>query len=144
LGKYSRVPQDWRIPRCGVHDMWKMWWIGDDVQQIPRLRYLKNIEVCHLNHIPLSKVEMHRRTGKYKGNRRRSSKFLVDLKGLMKKLLEIVERSGQMAEVISVSSVDRMFDVIEGKINLKDRDLQKMWTTVAKELRTGKYDVEEN
>jgi hypothetical protein len=62
----------------------------------------------------------------------------------MKKLLEIVERSGQMAEVISVSSVDRMFDVIEGKINLKDRDLQKMWTTVAKELRTGKYDVEEN
>jgi hypothetical protein len=70
--------------------------------------------------------------------------FEYGLKGLMKKLLEIVERSGHMAEVISVSSVDQMFDVIECKINLKDRDLHKMWTTVAKELRTGKYDVEEN
>ena len=25
LGKWHRVPFDWRFPRCGVFDLWRMW-----------------------------------------------------------------------------------------------------------------------
>jgi len=34
-GKMSRVPADWCFPRCGVFDLWRQWWIGDLVRQVP-------------------------------------------------------------------------------------------------------------
>jgi hypothetical protein len=30
--KFNRVPKDWQIPRCGVFDVWRQWWIGDYVE----------------------------------------------------------------------------------------------------------------
>jgi len=31
LGGFSWVPVDWRFPQCGVFDLWRQWWIGDQV-----------------------------------------------------------------------------------------------------------------
>jgi len=25
------VPLDWHFPHCGVFDLWRQWWIGDQV-----------------------------------------------------------------------------------------------------------------
>jgi len=62
-GQWSRVPVDWRFPRCGVFDLWRQWWIGDQVRQVPPLRLLTRDDVKFLNSVPLDEEEMHGRTG---------------------------------------------------------------------------------
>lgn len=73
-GCFHRVPADWRFPRCGVSDLWRQWWIGDTVRQVPPLRLLDSQDVKHLDAIPVQDEEMHGRTGNSRrqdGQRRR-------------------------------------------------------------------------
>jgi hypothetical protein len=140
-GLYHLVPEDWRIPRCGVKDLWIQWWIGDMVRNIPPLRRIKNIDVRHINSLPLGKDETHRRTGKYKGQRRSCSKLLCDMKFLMNSLTKIVDDHGKLEKVITIGSVEKMYELVSKRLIHKDRDLQKMWLTVAKDFRLKKIRV---
>jgi rubredoxin len=111
-GIWHLVPEDWRVPRCGVKDLWRQWWIGDTVRNIPPLRYIKNIDIKHLNNLPIGQEKSHHRPGKYGNRRRRASKTLSDMNYLMKQLTKMVEEANKMATIITIDSVDRMYDVI--------------------------------
>jgi hypothetical protein len=142
-GMWHRVPCDWRIPRCGTKDLWRQWWIGNTTKDrnVPPLRLIKAIDVKHIDKIPLTKQEMHRRTGKYKMQRRKAHKGLQDINALMRVLTKLVVDVGKMETKITITSVERMYKVISKKLNIEERDLQKMWSTVAKDVRLKRYDI---
>jgi hypothetical protein len=134
-GSYKRVPFDWRFPRCGVSDLWRMWWIGDGVRNIPPLKHIQLIDVKHIDKIPLSEEEKHGRTGIYKDKRRPSRKILADLKYIMNwTYRKVVQRSKMEAE-ISLESVDRMYMAVVDCFSVKDRDAQKRWVSVVQSVR---------
>jgi hypothetical protein len=136
-GSLHRLPADWRIPRCGVHGLWRQWWIGDDVRQIPPLRILTIKDLKHLEKIPLSDVELQRKVGKNKANRRDMTKVLCDMKFLMNHITTLVTAAGLLENEITLSSVDHMFQAVSGRLILSGvRDSQKMWMTVVREVRT--------
>jgi hypothetical protein len=134
-GGFSMVPVDWRFPRCGVLDLWRQWWIGDNVRGIPPLRKLTCKDVKFLDRLPLSETEIHGRRGKFSGNRRLARKILNDINFLMNHLKALVVEKNAMPRIINEGSVDRMFSFVEASISGKDRDVQKCWSTVYKELR---------
>jgi hypothetical protein len=134
LGAYKRVPQDWRFPRCSVFQLWRQWWIGDTVNNVPPLRHLEISDINHLDDVPLSAVELHGRKGRYREQRRKTSKLLSDMKflmGYMKRILQ--ERNLYRAET-TLESVDAMFqsvsDLFEG-----NRPGQINWLTAVNKLR---------
>lgn len=134
-GKLHRVPADWRIPRCGCFTLWRQWWIGDSVRQIPPLRHLSIKDIEHLNNIPLSAVELHRRTGARRNTRRRASKLLSDMKFLMRVIWQMVLDSNAAPAIITIGSDDFMFKAVSEKLIVNIRDDQKQWLTVVRELR---------
>ena len=135
-GSWKRVPKDWRWPKCGVFDLWRQWWIGDNVRDIPPIRMLNFLDVKHLDAVPLSAEEMHGRTGKHKEKRRTATKVLCDLNFLMKFVHDKVVERGKFEQHITVASVDRMFLAVIDCFDLKDRDEQKRWSTVVNGIRT--------
>jgi len=136
-GRWKRVPEDWRFPRCGVFDAWWQWWIGDHVRQVPPLRNLEAPDVCHLNGIAIGEDEMHGRAGP-RDRRRLARKTLNDLKFLMKWVAFRVHEAGATAHVITIASVDRMFLSVAPEFSEGERDGQKKWNTVVNELRKKK------
>jgi hypothetical protein len=135
-GSWKRVPKDWRWPKCGVFDLWRQWWIGDNVRVIPPIRMIKILDVKHLDTVPLSAEEMHGRTGKHKLKRRPATKVLCDMNFLMKFVHDKVVERGKFEAQITVASVDRMFLAVIDCFDLKDRDEQKRWSTVVNGIRT--------
>jgi hypothetical protein len=135
----KKVPPDWRFPRCGVFDLWRQWWIGDTVRNIPPLRFLKPPDVCHLHSLEIGEEEKHGRTGKDKDKRRDPKKTLSDMAVLMKMVKEKVSARGEWAAVITPDSVAEMFRKVEDEFKgLGKRDSQVMWTTVLKNQRAKK------
>ena len=61
---------------------------------------------------------------------------------LMRILTKYVKDSGHYEEKITLSSTERMYAVISDELNKKTRDLQKLWLTVAKDLRLRKYNFD--
>lgn len=135
-GSFKRVPEDWRFPRCGIADLWRHWWIGDNVRNIPPLRKLTIADVRHLDKVPLTEDEMHGRTGKHKLKRRTATKILSDLKFLMEFVHTKVVERGQFEATITVATVDKMFLAVLDCFDAKDRDAQKRWTTIVNGIRT--------
>ncbi|KAG7343152.1 hypothetical protein IV203_021097 [Nitzschia inconspicua] len=129
-GGFHRVPADWRFPRCGVQDLWRQWWIGDTVRQVPPLRSLEHVDVKHLDNLPLADDEMHGRTGGYGARRRLSKKTLCDMRFLMNWMTERVEAAGHRENNITISAVDRMFLSIAHLFADGVRDSQKRWTSI--------------
>lgn len=140
-GIYHRVPQDWRFLRCNTMSLWRSWWMGDDDRQITPLKSLDNLDVRHLDAIPLSEWEMNGRPGPNATVRRKSSKDLCDMRFLMKLMTNIVEEVGALEDDISISSVDRMFSVIADRLVVGARHPQKTWITVVSETRRRKNTV---
>ena len=136
-GIYHRVPVDWRFPRCGVYDLWRQWYIGDTVRQIPPLRFVQTVDVVHLNIIGLTRDELHGRTGKYKQNRRKIRQTMSDMKVLMNYIKRNVMQRNRNEDVITILSVDRMFGAIADLFRQNVRDVQIIWTTVLKNLRVA-------
>lgn len=134
-GKFHKVPEDWRFPRVGVLDAWRQWWIGDTVRSIPPLNTLKGCDVSHLDALPLGEEELQGRSGSHSGKRRPASKVLSDLSFLMKHITEKVVAAGAMPDEITLSSVDKMFDVVVDEFGRGHRDAQKKWLTVVREVR---------
>lgn len=134
-GSFKRVPEDWRWPRCGIADLWRHWWIGDNVRDIPPLRKITISDVKHLNKVPLTVEEMHGRTGLYKYKRRPATKVLCDLKFLMNFVHNKVLERGQFEAQITVAAVDKMFLAVLDCFDIEDRDAQKRWTTIVNGIR---------
>jgi hypothetical protein len=137
-GMYKRLPADWRWPRCGVADLWKMWWIGDSVRNIPPLQRIESRDVKHLDRVPIGEEEMHGRTGSKKGNRRPARKILNDMRFLMKFIQEKVVERGKFEEEITIDSVDRMYKAVADCFDINARDAQKRWITIVNGIRTKK------
>jgi len=135
-GVLHRVPADWRFPRCGVLDMWRQWWIGDSVRHIHPLRLLKIEDVQHLDRIPLDETEQHGRNGRFGNQRRAVKRTLCDLRFLMNWIANKVETAGAKEEVITLSSVNRMFEAVAHLFSEAERDGQKSWLTVVRAVRT--------
>jgi hypothetical protein len=137
LGRYRRVPADWRVPRCGVFDVWRMWWIGDSVRKVPPLKMLSCKDIDHLDKIPLSEEELHGRTGPHAGKRRPVRKTWSDLNFLMNYISTNVTERNAMERVICLNSVDRMFNAVADLFEdeEQDREAQMQWTTVQWKLR---------
>jgi hypothetical protein len=79
-GCFHRVPKDWHIPRCGVHDLWRMWWIGDTERNVTPLKMITIHDIKHLDVEPLSAAELARKVGPNKDSRRIATKFLSDMR----------------------------------------------------------------
>jgi len=135
-GQLSWVPVDWRFLRCSVFDLWWQWWIGDQVRQVPPLRLLSREDVAFLNSIPLDKDEMHGRTGKSKEKQRLARKNLNDMKFIMNWITKKVQEARAMEQVITLSSVDRMFAVVAGEFSEGECNGQKKWNTLVRDLQT--------
>ena len=134
-GRINRVPKDWRFPRVGVLDAWRQWWIGDSVRNVPPLRNLKASDLEFLDKIPLGPEEMHGRSGRHKTKRRPARKTYSDLAFLMNYITNEVEKKGGIAETITVSSVDGMYNLVVDELIPGGRDAQKKWITVVREIR---------
>jgi hypothetical protein len=134
-GAFHRVPADWRFPKCGTLDLWRMWWVGDTERQVPPLKILKINDVKHIDMKPLSGIEKTRKVGPNKDNRRMVTKCLTDMRFICKFLTNIVTLMGKLECVVTLSAVDRMFSAFADFVLNKDRDAQKSWTSVVRELR---------
>ncbi|KAG7343378.1 hypothetical protein IV203_016157 [Nitzschia inconspicua] len=134
-GGFHRVPADWRFPRCGVQDLWRQWWIGDTVRQVPPLRSLEHVDVKHLDNLPLADDEMHGRTEGYGARRRLSKKTLCDMRFLMNWMTERVEAAGHRENNTTISAVERMFLSIAHLFADGARDSQKRWTSIVHTVR---------
>ena len=133
LGPFHRVLEDWRFPRIGVNDVWRQWWIGDTVRNIPPLRKLDAADLQFLDKLPLTRTEMH---GRKIGSRRRPArKTMCDLRYLMEYIIVKVDAAGVREEHISLESVDRMFLCVADEFQ-SGRNAQKKWLTVSDRVRS--------
>lgn len=137
-GSFHRVPVNWRFPRCGVHDLWRQWWVGDTERNIPPLKLLKIDDIKHIDKAVLSETEKERKVGPNKNKRRVVKKVLTDMRFICKYLSKLVKEKGKMEEVITLSSVDRMFSAVAGLVLDGNRDSQKQWLSVVRQLRRKK------
>lgn len=132
-GKEHAVPKDWRLPKCGVHDLWRQWWLGDPSREVPPLQLLKNKDVCHLDDLPL--------VGDEKGPEpprrpRAARKVMCDLRFIMEFVTKKIQETGALEErVINPTTVDRMFLSVSHLFSEEERDGRKQWTTAARRIR---------
>jgi hypothetical protein len=148
-GKWRRVPSNWRVPRCGIYDLWRQWWIGDSVHHIHPLRFLKLADVDFLDSIPLDESsEMHGRKGKHKQQRRPISKIMYDMRKTIQQIVDLLKERGAYEEDINekttIGAIDRMFARVSDVYNVKDRDVQKNWTTYLRSRRKRKANKIDN
>ena len=118
--------------------MWRQWWIGDKVRQVPPLRFLEYIDIKHLNEVALDETEMHGRRGADADKRRDVSKALSDMKFLMKYIKEKVEQRNAyigVAANVTIAGVDRMFGAVSDLFIERDRDVQKQWISLVRHFR---------
>ena len=133
-GQFHRVPGDWRFPRVGLLDIWRLWWIGDTVRMVPPMKHLQTIDLKHLDLVPLDETERHGRTGGTKDSRRPAKKTLSDLSYLMRYMTTKLEELNAVPEQITMTSVDTMYNVLEHEF-AGGRNSQKKWNTFVKEVR---------
>ena len=143
-GRMHRVPRDWRIPRCTVFILWRSWWIGDTERHIPPLRFLDYRDIEHVDAIPLSQIEKHRRTGYFKAQRRKASKTLSDIRYLARVIMKMVKEENAETAVYTIKTVDNMFKSVAHRLIAGCRDDQKQWVTVVRELRRLRMIVDDD
>lgn len=141
LGSYKRVPCDWRFPRCSVSVVWRQWWIGDTVRNVPPLRYLQISDVKHLDDIELSADELHGRKGRFKLQRRKSSKILSDLKFLMEFIKRMLRARNLYLEEKTIEVVDNMYQSVSDLFRSNPRTGQLTWLSAVTKLRRTQRDA---
>jgi hypothetical protein len=93
------------------------------------------VDIKHVDLEPLLDVEKARKVGPNKDNIRIATKFLSDMRFLCNFIIRIITKLGKLEEVITMSSVDRMFAIIAHLIMDTERAAQKNWTSTVRELR---------
>ena len=134
-GTFKRIPLDWRFPRCNICELWRHWWIGNTVRNIPPLRCLEASDVNHLDHIELSEEELHGRTGNFRNQRRMARKTLCDMKFIMRYTLGKIEERNALPEQITPVTVDQMFHDVADLFNTSERSAQIRWESVVRRVR---------
>lgn len=134
-GTFKRVPKDWRFPRCGVSDLWRQWWIGDDIRNIPPLRLLHIEDIKHIDKLPIDDDEQHGRSAK---KRRPARKTYSDMKYIMGFVYKKVVDCHALETEITLKTVDIMFRAVADCFSIGGRDAQKNWTSVVHDLRSKK------
>jgi hypothetical protein len=122
--------------------MWRQWWVGDTVRNITPLKMITLVDINFFDDEPLTEVDMARNVGPYRENRRTATKFLSDMRFLCNFIVRIIKKLGKLEDVVTLSSVDYIFDVIGHLILDKERDTQKNWTSTVRELRRKDIIVE--
>ena len=137
-GKYHRVPQNWRFPRCGLQDLWRQWWIGDNIKNVPPLRLLQTIDIKHLDDLRIGPDEVHGRKGRFWNKRRATKKNLCDLRYIMRYVQQLCERHGESirpGDNITITKIDNMYATVVGELVRIDRDVQKQWLSIVRKIR---------
>jgi hypothetical protein len=138
-GTFKRVPKDYRFPRCGVADLWRQWYIGDGVRNIPPLRLLSLGDLKHIDKFPIEEEEKHGRKGLFKASRRPARKILSDIKFLMTFVRnKVIERGALQETEISIRSVNTMFRAVADCFDNGNRATQKLWNTAVHDIRFKK------
>ena len=139
-GRLRRVPENWRIPKCGLFHLWHQWWMGDDNLHVAPLQIVVTKDVDFIDSLPLTKEELvGRRGGSLK--RRPAGKQLSDMRYLINVMIQMVHEEGTFDHRITVETVDAMFMSIERQLLVRVRDIQKNWRSVVRELREKKVKV---
>jgi len=86
---------------------------------------------------------MHGRTGGRRERRQPARKILNDMKFLMKWVGSRVEVAEAVENIITISSVDRMFLAVAHEFSDGECDGQKKWNTVVNSLRRQKVSIPE-
>jgi hypothetical protein len=121
-GSFHCVPKQWRFPRCGLHHHYD-----------PLPIQMSNTLMKTLWR------QLQRKVGPNKLNRRLVLKMLTDMRFLCKHLIELVVKTmGKLEIVITITAVDRMYTSIEKLILKGQRDAQKQWLTVLRQIRRDK------
>jgi hypothetical protein len=65
--------------------------------------------------------------------------MLTDMRFLCKHLIHlVVEKLGKLETVITITAVDRMYTSIQNLVLKGERDAQKQWLTVLRQIRREK------
>ena len=91
---------------------------------------------CGKHRIPLDDTEQHGRTGRFGNQRQAVKRTLCDLGFFMNWISNKVKEAGAKEEVITPSSVNRMFQAVSHFFSEAERDGQKSWLTVVRAVRT--------
>jgi hypothetical protein len=121
--------------RCGVHDSWRQWWIGDTERDIHPLKIVSLVDIKFVDEEPSTAVELARKVGPFRENRREATNFLSDMRFFCNFITRITTNLGKLADTITLSLVDSMFAVIAHLILDKERAAQKNWTSAVWELQ---------
>jgi hypothetical protein len=132
------VPVEWDFPRCGVRDLWRQWWIGDSVRQVPPLRIVTIKDVKHLDKRPIAPEEIHGRRGPNAMSRREATKVLSDMKYLINTIEQrLQDRDIRLLpnEEVTQRKINNMFAAVNDTFLVNARDVQKSWLSVVRDLR---------
>jgi hypothetical protein len=103
------------------------------------LKVLTILDIKHVDLEPLTEVEKNRKVGPNRDNRRIATKFLSHMRFLCCFLTTVLTKLEKIEEVITLLSVDQMFEVLAHLIMEKDRASQKNWTSTVRELRRKEF-----
>jgi hypothetical protein len=105
------------------------------VMQVPPLKLIAIVDVKHLDDVPLSEIELVRKVGPNKNNRRKATTQLTDLRFLCNFLTDLATKLGKLEITITLLAVDRMFAAVAESVLSGERDNQKGWLLVVWELQ---------
>lgn len=138
-GILSRLPVDYDYPSAGVYDCWVKWNISDTERGIPPLRLLSAKDFAFINSKDKDNDDSRGHTGKYKAQRRSSSKTYSDLKFLCSYIEEQASARGLDVNDRSGANVRLMYETVQSMLYLPGKNgsvcTQNKWRTVVRKLR---------
>ena len=137
-GILSRLPEDYNFPAAGVYDCWVKWNISDTERGIPPLRLLQAKDFAFIDLRKKTVDDSRGHTGKFKEQRRGSSKIFSDLKYLCKYIEQKASEAGMELNDRSHLNVRLMYEVVEPVLYPPGKNgspcTQNRWRTVLRKL----------
>ena len=112
-GILSCLPEEYNFPAAGVYDCWVKWNISDTERGIPPLRLLQAKDFAFIDLRKKTVDDSRGHTGKFKEQRRGSSKIFSDLKYLCKYIEQKASEAGMELNDRSHLNVRLMYEVVE-------------------------------
>ncbi len=156
-GSFRRVPADWQIVMsAGAFDMWRQWWIGDQIRQVPPLRFVDSTDLDFLDQrqnrqegrVDDDSMEERKEQEEEEQQQRPTRKTMSDLRFLMRFIkwqvfLKIGERLDEAGrDGVTLTDVDRHFVAVADELSFgRARAGQHHWKTIVNKLRDRKVKV---
>lgn len=138
-GIITRLPGNYEYPSAGVYDCWVKWNISDTERGIPPLRKCQSKDFAFMDSKEKDNDDSRGHTGKYKDQRRSSSKTFSDLKFLCDFITKQASAKGLDVKDRSTANVRLMYEVVEPMLYPPKKNgtvcTQNRWRTVVKKLR---------